>query len=63
MFSFVSNKEKFFDLFKEAAQNALAGARALKEMFERYENPQESWKKSRIWNTKATESPIAPFGA
>jgi predicted phosphate transport protein (TIGR00153 family) len=45
MFNFASNKEKFFDLFKEAAQNALAGARALREMLDRYENPQESWKK------------------
>jgi hypothetical protein len=32
-------KEKFFDLFKESAQNALSGAKALKEMLERYENP------------------------
>lgn len=45
MFNFVRHKEKFFDLFKEAAQNALAGAKALKEMLEHYENPQESWKK------------------
>jgi hypothetical protein len=45
MFKFVPHKEKFFDLFKESAQNALAGARALKDMLDRYENPQESWKK------------------
>jgi predicted phosphate transport protein (TIGR00153 family) len=45
MFKFVPHKEKFFDLFKESAQNCLAGARLLKEMLDRYENPQESWKK------------------
>jgi predicted phosphate transport protein (TIGR00153 family) len=45
MFKFSPHKEKFFDLFKTAAQNALAGAKALKEMFEHYDNPQESWKK------------------
>ena len=45
MFNFVPHKEKFFDLFKESAQNALAGARALKEMLDHYDNPQDSWKK------------------
>jgi predicted phosphate transport protein (TIGR00153 family) len=45
MFKFVTHKEKFFDLFKESAQNALTGARALKEMLDHYQNPQESWKK------------------
>src|SRR5918996_5585162 len=45
MFKFVPHKEKFFDLFKESAQNALAGARALKEMLDHYQNPQESWKR------------------
>jgi predicted phosphate transport protein (TIGR00153 family) len=45
MFKFSPHKEKFFDLFKAAAQNALAGAKALKDMFEHYDNPQESWKK------------------
>ncbi|MDH3446437.1 MAG: DUF47 family protein [Deltaproteobacteria bacterium] len=45
MFKFSPHREKFFDLFKQSAENALAGARALKEMFERYDNPQESWKK------------------
>jgi len=45
MFKFVPNQEKFFDLFKEAAQNALAGARALKEMFDQQDGYQESWKK------------------
>jgi predicted phosphate transport protein (TIGR00153 family) len=45
MFKFVPHKEKFFDLFKESAQNALDGARALKEMLDHYHNPQESWKK------------------
>lgn len=34
MFNFAPPKEKFFDLFKRAAENALAGARALKEMLE-----------------------------
>ena len=45
MFKFSPHREKFFDLFKQSAENALAGARALKEMLARYENPQESWKK------------------
>lgn len=45
MFNFVPHKEKFFDLFKQSAQNALEGARALKEMLDRYDNPQDSWKK------------------
>jgi predicted phosphate transport protein (TIGR00153 family) len=45
MFKFVPHKEKFFDLFKESAQNALDGARALKEMLDHYHNPHESWKK------------------
>ncbi len=45
MFNFSPHKEKFFDLFKQAAQNALLGARALNEMLENYDNPKESWKK------------------
>jgi predicted phosphate transport protein (TIGR00153 family) len=45
LFKFVPHKEKFFDLFKESAQNALAGARSLKDMLDHYQNPQESWKK------------------
>ena len=45
MFGFSPHKEKFFDLFKQSAENALAGARALKDMLDRYDNPQESWKK------------------
>ena len=45
MFNFSPHREKFFDLFKQSAENALAGAKALKEMFGRYDNPQESWKK------------------
>jgi predicted phosphate transport protein (TIGR00153 family) len=45
MFNFSPHREKFFDLFKQSAENALAGARALKEMFDCYDNPQESWKK------------------
>src|ERR671922_116246 len=45
MFKFAPHKEKFFDLFKESAQNALVGARVLKDMFEQFDHPQESWKK------------------
>jgi uncharacterized protein len=45
MFHFAPHKEKFFDLFKEAAQNALAGAKMLNEMLDRYDHPEESWKK------------------
>jgi predicted phosphate transport protein (TIGR00153 family) len=45
MFNFSPHREKFFDLFKQSAENTLAGAKALKEMFERYDNPPESWKK------------------
>jgi predicted phosphate transport protein (TIGR00153 family) len=45
MFRFVPNQEKFFDLFKESAQNALSGAKALKEMFEQGQDFPESWKK------------------
>ncbi|HWP57431.1 MAG TPA: DUF47 family protein [Candidatus Acidoferrales bacterium] len=45
MFNFSPHKEKFFDLFKASAENALAGAKALKEMLDRYENPHDSWKR------------------
>ena len=45
MFQSVPRQQKFFDSFKEAAQNALAGAQALKEMFDHYRDPQESWKR------------------
>ncbi|HXG49886.1 MAG TPA: DUF47 family protein [candidate division Zixibacteria bacterium] len=45
MFKFIPNQDKFFDLFKEAAQNTLTGARALKQMFDEGQNFQESWKK------------------
>jgi predicted phosphate transport protein (TIGR00153 family) len=45
MFKFSPHKEKFFDLFKQSAENALAGGRALKEMLERYDNPQDGWKR------------------
>ena len=44
MFGFIPHGEKFFDLFREAAQNSLAGAKALKEMIDHYENPKQSWK-------------------
>ena len=39
MFNFSPHKEKFFELFKASAQNALTGAKALKEMFDHYDNP------------------------
>ena len=45
MFNFAPHKEKFFELFKQSAQNALEGARVLQEMLENYKNPQEAWKK------------------
>jgi len=45
VFQSVPHQQKFFDSFKEAAQNALAGAQALKEMFDHYRDPQESWKR------------------
>lgn len=45
MFRFIPHRERFFDLFKEAAQNALGAAKALQEMFNHYQNPQESWKR------------------
>jgi predicted phosphate transport protein (TIGR00153 family) len=45
MFKFVPNQEKFFELFREAAQNALSGAKALKEMLARGDHLQEAWKK------------------
>jgi len=45
MFNFSPHREKFFDLFKQSAENALAGAKALKEMLDQYDNPQQSWKK------------------
>lgn len=45
MLRLIPHKEKFSGLFKEAAQNALEGARALKEMFDHYRDPQDSWKR------------------
>jgi hypothetical protein len=39
MFNFSPHREKFFELFKQSAENALAGARALKEILDRYDNP------------------------
>lgn len=45
MFNFVPHKEKFFDLFKESANYGLEGAKALQVMLEKYDNPQDSWKK------------------
>ncbi len=45
MFRLIPHREKFFDLFKEAAQNALEAAKALQGMFDHYRNPQESWKR------------------
>jgi len=45
MFNFIPHQEKFFDLFKEAAQTVLEGAKTLKQMLDRYDNPEETWKK------------------
>jgi predicted phosphate transport protein (TIGR00153 family) len=45
MFNFIPRQEKFFDLFKEAAQTVLEGAKTLKQMLDHYDHPEESWKK------------------
>jgi predicted phosphate transport protein (TIGR00153 family) len=45
MFNFSPHKEKFFDLFRQSAENTAEGAKVLNEMLEHYDNPQESWKK------------------
>lgn len=45
MFNFIPHQDKFFDLFKEAAQTVLEGANTLKQMLDHYDNPEESWKK------------------
>jgi predicted phosphate transport protein (TIGR00153 family) len=45
MFNFSPHKEKFFDLFRQAAENTAQGAKVLNEMLDHYDNPQESWKK------------------
>jgi predicted phosphate transport protein (TIGR00153 family) len=45
MFKFIPRREKFFELFKESAQNALAAAKGLQEMLEQGDNLQDSWKK------------------
>jgi hypothetical protein len=45
VFQSVPPRKKFFDLFKDAAQNTLEGAQVLKEMFDHYRDPQESWKR------------------
>jgi hypothetical protein len=63
MFNFAPHKEKFFDLFKEAAENALAGAKALKEMLTAMTILRNHGKKSGILSTKATAPPTAPSGA
>jgi len=52
MFKIVPRREKFFDLFKESAQNALAGAKALKEMLENYTDPQQSWNKALYFGAR-----------
>ena len=44
MFNFIPHQEKFFDLFKEAAQTVLEGAKSLKQMLDHYDNPEEAWK-------------------
>jgi predicted phosphate transport protein (TIGR00153 family) len=45
MFNFSPHKEKFFDLFRQSAENTAEGAKVLNEMLDHYDNPQESWKK------------------
>jgi hypothetical protein len=45
VFRFIPQQDKFSGLFKEAALNALGGAKALQEMFDHYRDPQESWKR------------------
>jgi uncharacterized protein Yka (UPF0111/DUF47 family) len=45
MFNFSPHKEKFFDLFRQSAENTAEGAKVLNEMLVHYDNPQESWKK------------------
>jgi predicted phosphate transport protein (TIGR00153 family) len=45
MFNFSPHKEKFFDLFRQSAENTAQGAKVLNEMLDHYDNPQESWKK------------------
>ncbi len=45
MFNFIPRQDKFFDLFKEAAQTVLEGAKELQQMLDHYDNPEESWKK------------------
>ncbi|MFN3476161.1 MAG: DUF47 domain-containing protein [Candidatus Methylomirabilales bacterium] len=44
MFKLIPREEKFFEYFQEAARNALEAAKALKEMFDHYKDPQGSWK-------------------
>jgi uncharacterized protein len=44
VFRFIPQQVKFFELFKEAAQNALAAARVLREMLDDFRHPQDSWK-------------------
>jgi len=45
MFNFSPHKEKFFDLFRQSAENTAEGAKVLNDMLDHYDNPQESWKK------------------
>jgi predicted phosphate transport protein (TIGR00153 family) len=45
MFGLIPRGEKFFNLFQEAAQNCLEGAKALKDMFHDFSDPARSWKK------------------
>jgi len=44
MLRLIPKEEKFFEMFKESAQNILEGAKALKEMFDHYQDPEGSWK-------------------
>jgi len=45
MLRLIPKEEKFFEMFKGSAQNILEGAKALKEMFDRYQDPEGSWKR------------------
>jgi len=45
MFSLIPREEAFFEMFKQAARNAIEGSRLLKDMMERYENPLEQAKR------------------
>jgi hypothetical protein len=45
MFSLIPREEAFFEMFKQAARNAIEGSRLLKDMMEQYQNPLEQAKR------------------